>query len=71
VLDGGATPGPDQLAYGAQTPDARALAAATAAQAGQPLTPEQYNAMRWEREVEARSIHWFPYNRDGVVNADP
>jgi hypothetical protein len=24
-----------------------------------------------QRECEARSIHWFPYDRVGVVNADP
>ena len=23
------------------------------------------------KEVEARSIHWSPYDRVGVVNADP
>jgi hypothetical protein len=24
-----------------------------------------------EAEFQARSVHWFPYDRVGVVNADP
>ena len=53
-FDGGATPGPGQLA-GMMTPDIHGLAAQHMAQANVPMTPEQYNAMRWEREVEARN----------------
>jgi len=45
---GGATP--MGLADGSATPS---LAAALAS--GVPLTPEQYNALRWEREVEERN----------------
>jgi hypothetical protein len=26
---------------------------------------------RRDGDVEASSIHWFPYDRVGVVNADP
>ena len=37
------------------TPDIHGLAAQHMAQANVPMTPEQYNAMRWEREVEARN----------------
>ena len=37
------------------TPDIHGLAAQHAAAANVPMTPEQYNAMRWEREVEARN----------------
>ena len=54
VMDGGATPGPGQLA-GMMTPDVHSLAAAQAAAQGAPMTPEQYNALRWEREVEERN----------------
>jgi len=54
VFDGGATPGPGQLA-GMVTPDIHGLAAQHMAAANVPMTPEQYNAMRWEREVEARN----------------
>lgn len=54
AFDGGATPGPGQLA-GMVTPDIHGLASQHAAAANVPMTPEQYNAMRWEREVEARN----------------
>ena len=54
AFDGGATPGPGQLA-GMVTPDIHGLAAQHMAAANVPMTPEQYNAMRWEREVEARN----------------
>ena len=54
VMDGGATPGPGQLA-GMMTPDVHSRAAAQAAAQGAPMTPEQYNALRWEREVEERN----------------
>lgn len=54
LFDGGATPGPGQLA-GMVTPDIHGLAASSLAGANVPMTPEQYNAMRWEREVEARN----------------
>ena len=37
------------------TPDIHGLAAQHMAAANVPMTPEQYNAMRWEREVEARN----------------
>jgi phosphoglycerate kinase len=30
-----------------------------------------YAGLLMQRECEARSIHWFPYDRVGVVNADP
>uniref|UniRef100_A0A7S0XBR6 TOG domain-containing protein n=1 Tax=Mantoniella antarctica TaxID=81844 RepID=A0A7S0XBR6_9CHLO len=54
MTDGGATPGPGQLA-GMMTPDAAALAQQHAAGSAAPMTPEQYNTMRWEREVEERN----------------
>ena len=54
AFDGGATPGPGQLA-GMVTPDIHGLAAQHMAAANVPMTPEQYNAMRYEREVEARN----------------
>ena len=53
MADGGATPGPGQLA-GMMTPDARQLAAMHQGGAA-PMTPEQYNQLRWEREVEERN----------------
>jgi splicing factor 3B subunit 1 len=53
MTDGGATPGPGQLA-GMMTPDARQLAAMHQGGAA-PMTPEQYNQLRWEREVEERN----------------
>jgi len=37
------------------TPDAAALAQQHAAGSAAPMTPEQYNTMRWEREVEERN----------------
>ena len=54
AFDGGATPGPGQLA-GMVTPDIHGLAAQHMAAANVPMTPEQYNAMRYEREMEARN----------------
>ena len=54
AFDGGATPGPGQLA-GMVTPDIHGLAAQHMAAANVPMTPEQYNAMRYEREIEARN----------------
>ena len=45
AFDGGATPGPGQLA-GMVTPDIHGLAAQHMAAANVPMTPEQYNAMR-------------------------
>ena len=63
----GATPGygVTPLAYGAATPlvsasgmydpSATPGSAMTAAAAGVPLTPEQYNALRWEREIAERN----------------
>jgi len=28
-------------------------------------------APKWEQKKQARSIHWSPYDRVGVVDADP
>jgi splicing factor 3B subunit 1 len=67
--DGGATPGPGQLA-GMMTPDAHALAQQQAAGQAAPMTPEQYNAMRWEREVEQRNAPLTDDELDGMLPSD-
>jgi len=67
--DGGATPGPGQLA-GMMTPDAHALAAAAAAAGAAPMTPEQYNALRWEREVEERNKPLSDEDLDAMLPSD-
>jgi splicing factor 3B subunit 1 len=56
VMMGGTTPfvGATPLGgMGMETPSAAQIAASMAA--GAPMTPEQYNAMRWEREIEERN----------------
>jgi splicing factor 3B subunit 1 len=61
ALAPGATPafGATPSGYGGATPfgfgDAPTPSPAAALAAGVPLTPEQYNALRWEREVEERN----------------
>ena len=69
VHDGGATPGPGQLA-GMMTPDAHALAQQHAAGQAAPMTPEQYNAMRWEREVEERNKPLTDEDLDAMLPSD-
>ena len=66
---GGATPGPGQLA-GMMTPDAHALAAAAAAAGNAPMTPEQYNALRWEREIEERNRVLSDADLDAMLPLD-
>ena len=69
LMVGGETPGPGQLA-GAMTPDAYALAAAAAHSGAAPMTPEQYNALRWEREVEERNRQLSDEDLDAMLPHD-
>ena len=51
---------------GMETPSAAQLAASMAGAAGAPMTPEQYNAMRWEREIEERNRPLTDDDLDGM-----
>ena len=59
----GATP---MGGMGMETPSAAQLAASMAGAAGAPMTPEQYNAMRWEREIEERNRPLTDDDLDGM-----
>jgi hypothetical protein len=53
-----------------QTP--RVLQARLCAPAGDPaLSWAQFTVLEMMMMTQARSIHWSPYDRVGVVNADP
>ena len=69
LMVGSETPGPGQLT-GMMTPDAHALAAAVAASGAAPMTPEQYNALRWEREVEERNKPLSDEDLDAMLPSD-
>ena len=66
---GGATP----LGYGGATPFGAAGGSAYAEasiQPGVPLTPEQYNALRWEREIEERNKPLTDEELDAMLPSD-
>ena len=58
-------------AIGAAAAAAAEDASARAAKAVAALTEQEEEEAAAENADEVRSIHWSPYDRVGVVNADP